>query len=232
MSNLESSPQETACGGRAAVAVEPTREVLAGRPVALGGPRGMRVTRTLPDRDRRMVGAWCFVDHYGPDDVSSAPGMQVAAAPAHRAADGQLAGRRRGAAPRQPRQRAAGPARPAQPDDRRARHRPLRGVAARPLAGRCTASSCGWRCRTGTAASRPPSSTTRTCPCSTDTGVDRHGDHGRARRRHLAGRGLQPAGRRRGRAATRRGRRAAAASRPSSTPRWPSPAGRRRRRGC
>jgi redox-sensitive bicupin YhaK (pirin superfamily) len=81
MSNLESSPQETACGGRAAVAVEPTREVLAGRPVALGGPRGMRVTRTLPDRDRRMVGAWCFVDYYGPDDVSNSPGMNVAPHP-------------------------------------------------------------------------------------------------------------------------------------------------------
>jgi redox-sensitive bicupin YhaK (pirin superfamily) len=24
-----------------------------------------------------MVGAWCFVDHFGPDDVSAGPGMQV-----------------------------------------------------------------------------------------------------------------------------------------------------------
>lgn len=37
----------------------------------------MMVRRTLPHRDRRMVGAWCFVDHYGPDDVSTGPGMQV-----------------------------------------------------------------------------------------------------------------------------------------------------------
>src|ERR671929_2066815 len=81
MSNLEQRPQETACGGRAAVAVEPVREVLVGRPVALGGPRGMSVTRTLPNRGRRMVGAWCFVDYYGPDDVSSSPGMQVAPHP-------------------------------------------------------------------------------------------------------------------------------------------------------
>jgi redox-sensitive bicupin YhaK (pirin superfamily) len=81
MSNLESSPQETACGGRAAVTVEPTRQMLAGRPVALGGARGMTVTRTLPDRDRRMVGAWCFVDYYGPDDVSGSPGMDVAPHP-------------------------------------------------------------------------------------------------------------------------------------------------------
>lgn len=77
MSNLERSPQETHCGGRAAVAVEPVRELQLGHSVALGGPRGMTVTRTLPNRDRRMVGAWCFVDSYGPEDISGAPGMQV-----------------------------------------------------------------------------------------------------------------------------------------------------------
>ena len=81
MSNLERSPREMACGGRATVAVDPVREVLVGRPVALGGPRGMTVTRTLPNRGRRMVGAWCFVDYYGPDDVSDSPGMQVAPHP-------------------------------------------------------------------------------------------------------------------------------------------------------
>jgi redox-sensitive bicupin YhaK (pirin superfamily) len=81
MSNLDPSPRETPCGGRAAVAVEPVREVLTGRPVALGGPRGMTVTRTLPNRGRRMVGAWCFVDYYGPDDISASPGMQVAPHP-------------------------------------------------------------------------------------------------------------------------------------------------------
>ena len=67
--------------GAATVAVEPVREVLVGRPVALGGPRGMTVTRTLPNRGRRMVGAWCFVDYYGPDDISDSPGMQVAPHP-------------------------------------------------------------------------------------------------------------------------------------------------------
>jgi hypothetical protein len=52
-------------------------EVLAPRDVPLGGPRAMTVRRTLPHKDRRMVGAWCFVDHYGPDDVAAGPGMQV-----------------------------------------------------------------------------------------------------------------------------------------------------------
>jgi redox-sensitive bicupin YhaK (pirin superfamily) len=59
------------------VAVEPVRELLAGAAVALGGPRAMSVTRTLPNRARRMVGAWCFVDYYGPDDISGSAGMQV-----------------------------------------------------------------------------------------------------------------------------------------------------------
>jgi redox-sensitive bicupin YhaK (pirin superfamily) len=77
MSNLERSPQETPCGGRTAVAVEPVRELHFGHTVALGGPRGMTVTRTLPNRQRRMVGAWCFVDSYGPEDITGAAGMQV-----------------------------------------------------------------------------------------------------------------------------------------------------------
>src|SRR3954447_20076764 len=81
MSNLERSPREMACGGRAKAAVDPAREGLGGRPGALGGPRGMTVTRTLPNRGRRMVGAWCFVDYYGPDDVVDSPGMQVAPHP-------------------------------------------------------------------------------------------------------------------------------------------------------
>jgi redox-sensitive bicupin YhaK (pirin superfamily) len=81
MSNLEHSPHETPCGGRAGVAVEPVRELLEGRAVVLGGPRAMSVTRTLPNRGRRMVGAWCFVDYYGPDDISGSAGMQVAPHP-------------------------------------------------------------------------------------------------------------------------------------------------------
>lgn len=77
MSNLDRSPEELPCGGRSAVAVEPVRELQFGHQVALGGPRGMTVTRTLPNRVRRMVGAWCFIDHYGPQDISETPGMQV-----------------------------------------------------------------------------------------------------------------------------------------------------------
>jgi len=37
----------------------------------------MRVRRTLPQRERSLIGAWCFVDHYGPHAVGDGPGMDV-----------------------------------------------------------------------------------------------------------------------------------------------------------
>jgi quercetin 2,3-dioxygenase len=52
-------------------------EVITPREVPLGGPRAMTVRRTLPTRERSLVGAWCFLDHYGPDDVSTTGGMDV-----------------------------------------------------------------------------------------------------------------------------------------------------------
>ncbi len=52
-------------------------EILEGAPVALGGPRGIEVTRTLPNKHRRMVGAWCFLDAYGPHRLDGSPGMRV-----------------------------------------------------------------------------------------------------------------------------------------------------------
>lgn len=39
------------------------------------------VLRFLPHRDRRLVGAWCFVDVYGPDDIRDRVGMTVAPHP-------------------------------------------------------------------------------------------------------------------------------------------------------
>jgi quercetin 2,3-dioxygenase len=53
--------------------------LLAPREVPLGGTRAMTVRRTLPHREIRTIGAWCFLDHYGPQSVSSGGegGMQV-----------------------------------------------------------------------------------------------------------------------------------------------------------
>lgn len=74
MTNPEKNPQLTV--------LEPGQmctdvEVLTPREVPLGGPRAMTVYRTLPQKQRSLVGAWCFLDHYGPDDVALTGGMEV-----------------------------------------------------------------------------------------------------------------------------------------------------------
>jgi redox-sensitive bicupin YhaK (pirin superfamily) len=56
-------------------------EILEPRSVPLGGLRAMTVRRSLPQRQRSLVGAWCFLDHYGPDRVDRTGGMMVAPHP-------------------------------------------------------------------------------------------------------------------------------------------------------
>ncbi|HYY09923.1 MAG TPA: pirin family protein, partial [Kineosporiaceae bacterium] len=41
------------------------------REVPLGGPRAMLVRRTLPHKEIRTIGAWCFVDSFGPTRTSA-----------------------------------------------------------------------------------------------------------------------------------------------------------------
>jgi redox-sensitive bicupin YhaK (pirin superfamily) len=65
MSNLEAAPAEVECSATRVAGTE----VLHPREVPLGGPRAMRVRRTLPQRQRSLIGAWCFIDHYGPASV-------------------------------------------------------------------------------------------------------------------------------------------------------------------
>ncbi|MEU4120517.1 pirin family protein [Kitasatospora sp. NPDC028055] len=73
MSNLDLKPAPTTCGREASSG--PVKDLLTGRQVQLGESTVVR--RLLPNLGRRMVGAWCFVDHYGPDDIADEPGMQV-----------------------------------------------------------------------------------------------------------------------------------------------------------
>ncbi|MFF3957816.1 pirin family protein [Streptomyces sp. NPDC001890] len=75
MSNLDRQATLSVCGGRGFVVAEPVRELLNPRHVRLG--ESTEVRRLLPNLGRRMVGAWAFVDHYGPDDIADEPGMQV-----------------------------------------------------------------------------------------------------------------------------------------------------------
>ena len=83
MSTVEANPDVEPAPGTTADA--------AARPAATAGPGGepeltqarvarvadMEVRRLMPLRRRRSVGAWCFVDHYGPMSVDGVAGMQV-----------------------------------------------------------------------------------------------------------------------------------------------------------
>ncbi|MDX2524561.1 pirin family protein [Streptomyces europaeiscabiei] len=80
MSNVEAEPAVMRRGAPAddvRPAGVPRVDVLPAREVPLGGPRSMRVRRTLPQRDRPLIGAWCFADHYGPDEVTDRGGMAL-----------------------------------------------------------------------------------------------------------------------------------------------------------
>jgi quercetin 2,3-dioxygenase len=69
------TPTQTVYGCTVAAEPEPDSVLLPGHDVPLG--RYATVRRLLPQRGLRMVGAWCFVDHFGPEDLRGRPGMQV-----------------------------------------------------------------------------------------------------------------------------------------------------------
>lgn len=52
---------------------------IAARSAEIGG--GIAVNRLLPTRERRMIGAWCFLDHAGPAGFAPGAGMAVGAHP-------------------------------------------------------------------------------------------------------------------------------------------------------
>jgi redox-sensitive bicupin YhaK (pirin superfamily) len=71
VSNLDPAPETITLTPDVIRAVD----VIEARKTAIGD--GTEVRRLLPQRTLRTVGAWCFLDHYGPDEVSRGPGMQV-----------------------------------------------------------------------------------------------------------------------------------------------------------
>lgn len=81
MSNLDRAPEAVSLGtgalatGGLAPGVHGAVDVVEARKAAVGD--GTEVRRLLPQRVLRTIGAWCFLDHYGPDDVSAGPGMGV-----------------------------------------------------------------------------------------------------------------------------------------------------------
>ncbi len=86
MSNLEKDPVEVLLAEPPSLAEvrsrsdrvsKPAVEVLEPREVPLGGPRALMVRRTLPQRARSLIGAWCFVDSYGPTPAPRARTMDT-----------------------------------------------------------------------------------------------------------------------------------------------------------
>ena len=71
MSNLDPAPEAITLTPGVIHAVD----VIEARKTAIGD--GTEVRRLLPQRRVRTIGAWCFLDHYGPDEVGRGPGMQV-----------------------------------------------------------------------------------------------------------------------------------------------------------
>jgi quercetin 2,3-dioxygenase len=70
MSNTETPAREVVLGP-ASGRPGPVHELLEPREVFLSARNQVR--RLLPHRDRRMVGAWCFVDHYGGASSNAEP---------------------------------------------------------------------------------------------------------------------------------------------------------------
>jgi redox-sensitive bicupin YhaK (pirin superfamily) len=71
VSNLDPAPEAIKLTPGVVSAVD----VIEARKTIIGD--GTEVRRLLPQRTLRTIGAWCFLDHYGPDEVSRGPGMQV-----------------------------------------------------------------------------------------------------------------------------------------------------------
>lgn len=75
MSNTTSEPAASPsrdgalCPGRPVLARIPTR------PAEVG--EGLIIHRALPNQQRRMVGAWCFLDHAGPVEFPQGQGLRV-----------------------------------------------------------------------------------------------------------------------------------------------------------
>ena len=78
MSNFESDVEISSPASEADLSTQPRPiELMEPREVPLGGPRALNVRRTLPQRHRSLIGAWCFLDHYGPAEVGDDRTMHV-----------------------------------------------------------------------------------------------------------------------------------------------------------
>lgn len=77
MSDMMRESEPWACQGDAHGPAE--IQVYPAKAAALGG--GLKIRRALPARGKRMIGAWCFLDHFGPLSFGDRKAMDVAPHP-------------------------------------------------------------------------------------------------------------------------------------------------------
>ncbi len=58
---------------------KPVEQEITARQALLG--ENLRIRRVLPTRERRMIGAWCFLDHFGPLELKNGHELDVAPHP-------------------------------------------------------------------------------------------------------------------------------------------------------
>ncbi len=75
MTNIDPKPESSAASDCPERPVQPVFERIPARTSSLGA--GLTIRRALPSRQRRMIGAWCFLDHAGPMDHEAGKGIAV-----------------------------------------------------------------------------------------------------------------------------------------------------------
>ena len=75
MSDLATSAEASRSADCPPAAAAPVIERLEARRSTIG--TGFEIRRAVPNRKRRMVGAWCFLDHAGPADYAKGQGLDI-----------------------------------------------------------------------------------------------------------------------------------------------------------
>jgi len=65
---------DAAADPTATTVAPPVLEITDGREATVGATK---VRRVLPRRNRRTVGAWCFTDHFGPEEITETAGLDI-----------------------------------------------------------------------------------------------------------------------------------------------------------
>lgn len=79
MSELFTKPQWSDSNDCSEFSSQPVHQKIKTHNASLG--KGLTLKRALPSRERRMIGAWCFLDHFGPMDLKKSNGLNVAPHP-------------------------------------------------------------------------------------------------------------------------------------------------------